>query len=85
MPSPIGNMLCASMELLQLEVGPREFFRFASSQDIIGWDNFLLGMVSVHLRPIQIQYSHLLASASMLNVDDWMSPRLQIPAEFRSV
>jgi hypothetical protein len=55
MPSLIGNMLCASMELIQLEVGPREFFRFASSQDIIGWDNFLLGMVSMHLRPIQLR------------------------------
>jgi hypothetical protein len=50
---------------------PREFLRFASSHDIIGWDNFLLGMVSMHLQPIQ--YSHLLALASMLNVDDWMS------------
>jgi hypothetical protein len=50
---------------------PREFLRFALSQDIIGWDNFLLGMVSMYLRPIQ--YSHLLVSSLMLNVDDWMS------------
>jgi hypothetical protein len=48
----------------------REIMRFAASQDMIGWDNFLLGMVSMHIRPIQ--YSHLLASASMMNVDDWM-------------
>ena len=46
----------------------REIMRFAASQDMIGWDNFLLGMVSMHIRPIQ--YSHLLASASMMNVDD---------------
>ncbi len=50
---------------------PRQFLRFASSQDIIGWDNFLLGMVSSHLRPIQ--YSHLLVSSSLMNIDDWMS------------
>jgi hypothetical protein len=50
---------------------PREFLRFAPSQDIIGWDNFLLGMVSMYMQPIQ--YSHLLVSSLMLNVDDWMS------------
>ena len=49
---------------------PREFLRFALSQDIIGWDNFLLGMVSMYLRPIQ--YSHLLISSSMLTIG-WLN------------
>jgi hypothetical protein len=50
---------------------PREFLRFTSSEDIIGWDNFLLGMVSMYMR--LNQYSHLLVSSSMINVDNWMS------------
>jgi hypothetical protein len=49
---------------------PSQFHRFAFSQDMIGWDNFMLGKVSLYLRPIQ--YSHLLCSPSMLAVDDWM-------------
>jgi hypothetical protein len=49
---------------------PAGYQRFAYSQDMIGWDNFMLGMISTHLRPIQ--YSYLLGSASMLTVDDWM-------------
>jgi hypothetical protein len=49
---------------------PAEFHRFAYAQDMIGWDNFMLGKISTHLRPIQ--YSHLLSSPLMLTVDDWM-------------
>jgi hypothetical protein len=49
---------------------PAEFHRFAYTQDMIGWDNFMLGKISTHLRPIQ--YSHLLSSPLMLTVDDWM-------------
>jgi hypothetical protein len=49
---------------------PSQFHRFAFSQDMIGWDNFMLGKISMHLRPIQ--HSHLLCSSSMLTVDDWM-------------
>jgi hypothetical protein len=60
-----------SVTLSSMAGRSREIMRFASLQDIIGWDNLLLGMVSMHIRPIQ--YSHLLASASILNVDDWMS------------
>jgi hypothetical protein len=49
---------------------PSEFHCFAFSKDMIGWDNFMLGKVSLYLRPIQ--YSHLLCSPSMLMADDWM-------------
>jgi hypothetical protein len=49
---------------------PAEFHRFAYAQDMIGWDNFMLGKISTHLHPIQ--YSHLLSSPLMLTVDDWM-------------
>ena len=31
---------------------PSRFHRFAFSQDMIGWDNFMLGKVSLLLRPI---------------------------------
>lgn len=68
---PIYLLNRGTVSMSSIEGLPREFLRFASSQDIIGWDNFLLGMVSMHLRPIQ--YSYLLTSPSMLNVDDWMS------------
>jgi hypothetical protein len=49
---------------------PSKFHRFAFSQDMIGWDNFMLGKMSLFLQ--SIQYSHLLCSPSMLTVDDWM-------------
>jgi hypothetical protein len=49
---------------------PSQFHRFAFSQDMIGWDNFMLRKVSLYLPPIQ--YSHLLCSPSMLTFDDWM-------------
>jgi hypothetical protein len=49
---------------------PDDYQQFAYSQDMIGWDNFMLGMISTHLQPIQ--YNYLLGSASMLTVDDWM-------------
>jgi hypothetical protein len=68
---PIYLLNQGSVALSSIVGLPRDFLRFASSQDIIGWDNFLLGMASMHLRPIQ--YSHLLASALMLNVDNWMT------------
>jgi hypothetical protein len=31
---------------------------FAVSQDIIGWDRFIMGMVSLKLLPIQSAYLH---------------------------
>jgi hypothetical protein len=50
---------------------PSQFHQFAFSQDMIGWDNFMLRKISMqHLGPIQ--HSHLLCSPSMLTVDDWM-------------
>lgn len=42
-----------------------KFHQFAFSQDMIGWDNFMLGKVSIFLRPIQ--HSHLLCSPSMFH------------------
>lgn len=50
---------------------PSDYHRFAFTQDQIGWDNFMLGKISNHLRPIQ--YSHLLVSPSLMTVDDWMA------------
>lgn len=68
---PIYLLNRGAVQMSSIDRLPRQFLRFASSQDIIGWDNFLLGMVSSHLRPIQ--YSHLLVSPSLKNIDDWMS------------
>lgn len=47
-----------------------EIRAFAFSQDLIGWENFMLGMISYHIR--SVQYSHLLTTSSLLTVDDWM-------------
>lgn len=44
--------------------------QFAFAQDLIGWDNFMLGMISSHLRAIQ--HSHLIGSSSLLTVEDWL-------------
>lgn len=49
---------------------PAELRAFAFAQDQIGWDNFMMGMISYHIRAVQ--YSHLLGSSSLLTVDDWM-------------
>jgi hypothetical protein len=48
-----------------------EIQRFAFSQDMIGWDNFMVGMISHHIR--SIQYPHLLSAPTLLMVDDWMT------------
>lgn len=48
-----------------------EYYSFVFRQDLIGWDNFMLGMVTYRLH--LIQHSHLLNSPSTVNVDDWMS------------
>jgi hypothetical protein len=49
---------------------PVHLQQFAFAQDLIGWDNFMLGMVSSHLRAIQ--HSHLVGAPSVLTADDWM-------------
>ena len=49
---------------------PLPYQKFAHAQDLIGWDNFMVGMISTHLRPLQ--YNHLLNSPSVLTVEDWM-------------
>jgi hypothetical protein len=54
-----------AVQMLSIDGLPWEFLRFASSQDIIGWDNFLLGMVSMYLCgqfSTLISLSHLLSS-----------------------
>jgi len=44
---------------------------FAFEQDLMGWDHFMLGLISGQLR--KIQYAHLIVSPSVMSVDDWMS------------
>lgn len=44
--------------------------KFAFAQDLIGWDNFMLGMISSHLRAVQ--HSHMIGAPSVLTADDWM-------------
>jgi hypothetical protein len=43
---------------------------FAVSQDIIGWDNFIMGMVSLKLLPIQSTY--LLQCNSFFQEERWI-------------
>jgi hypothetical protein len=59
-----GTTLCS------LRHTPKELSSFTYAQDLIGWDNFMLGMIAYQIRAIQ--YSHLIASPSLLTVDDWM-------------
>jgi hypothetical protein len=49
---------------------PYIFDKFAESQDIIGWDNFAVGMVLTKLLPIQSSYS--IASKSSANATRWI-------------
>jgi len=50
---------------------PSIFHEFANSQDIIGWDQFMMGMVSTKLLPIQS--SHLIKSKSLANATRWIT------------
>ena len=45
--------------------------RLASSQDVLGWDNFMEGKLSVYFA--SIQRDHLLLSPSCMVAEDWMS------------
>lgn len=60
-----GNTTLCSLPRLSPEIQA-----FAFSQDLIGWENFMLGMISQQIR--RVQYAHLLTTSSMLTVDDWM-------------
>eukprot|EP00956_Cyclotella_meneghiniana_P027633 scaffold62402_cov42-Cyclotella_meneghiniana.AAC.1 len=50
---------------------PPEYYKFVYEQQLIGWDNFMLGQITTSLRPLQ--HSHLLSSPSLLTVDDWLT------------
>jgi hypothetical protein len=50
---------------------PSIFHEFANSQDIIGWDQFMMGMVSTKLLPIQSL--HLIESKSLANAMRWIT------------
>jgi hypothetical protein len=49
---------------------PHIIQEFAELQDIIGWDNFIMGMVSSKLLPIQS--THLLQSKFSSNASRWI-------------
>ncbi len=50
---------------------PHIFQEFAESQDVIGWDNFVMGMVSSKLLPIQSDF--FLRSKSSSRATHWIS------------
>eukprot|EP00956_Cyclotella_meneghiniana_P025077 scaffold51495_cov38-Cyclotella_meneghiniana.AAC.3 len=50
---------------------PPEYYKFVYEQQLIGWDNFMLGIITSTLRPLQ--HGHLLGSSSLLTVDDWLT------------
>jgi hypothetical protein len=50
---------------------PHIFQDYAASQDVIGWDGFVTGMVSNKLLPIQSAVSH--SSRSSSNATRWIS------------
>jgi hypothetical protein len=47
------------------------FHKITESQDVIGWDNFAVGMVSIKLLPIQSSY--LIKSISSAHAMRWIS------------
>jgi hypothetical protein len=64
-------MICGgSQQLMSLSRLPVHLQQFAYAQDLIGWGNFMLGMISSHLRAVQ--HSHLLSAPSLLTADDWL-------------
>jgi hypothetical protein len=64
-----GMMTCleCSTDLNLLSI----FHKLANSQDIIGWDQFMMGMVSTKLFPIQSL--HLIKSKSSANAMRWIT------------
>jgi hypothetical protein len=64
-----GNIMC--LECLD-NLNINTIFRdFAASQDIIGWDGFVTGMVSSKLLPIQSTVSH--SSRSSPSTERWIT------------
>ncbi len=64
-----GSILCSKC-LMAMNL-PCIIQEFTESQDIIGWDNFIMGMLSSKLLPIQ--GTHLLQSKSISNASRWIS------------
>jgi hypothetical protein len=50
---------------------PRIFHEFATSHNTIGWDHFMMGMISTKLLPIQS--SHIVESSSSASAIRWIS------------
>ncbi len=64
-----GTMTCVEC-LLSLQL-PYVYQEFATSQDIIGWDKFVMGMVLTKLLPIQS--SHSVESNSSARATRWIT------------
>eukprot|EP00956_Cyclotella_meneghiniana_P033377 scaffold95526_cov21-Cyclotella_meneghiniana.AAC.1 len=64
-------MTRGSSRLADFHDVPPEYYKFVYKQQLIGWDNFLLGLITSSLRPLQ--HCHLLGSPSLLTVDDWLT------------
>jgi hypothetical protein len=64
-----GTITCAKCSMA-LNM-PHIIQEFAVSQDVIGWDSFIMGMVSSKLLPIQS--AHSLTSSSSPNATRWIS------------
>jgi hypothetical protein len=45
-----------TIDIVAVTTTPMPIHEFAKSQDVIGWDNFVMGMVSSKLLPIQSNY-----------------------------
>ncbi len=64
-----GSLMCVKCSsALNL---PHSFQEFAKSQDVIGWDNFVVGMVSSKL--LKIQSLHLTESSSSICTTGWIT------------
>ena len=64
-------MIRGSSRLSDFSDASPEYYKFVYEQQLIGWDNFLLGQITSSLRPLQ--HSHLLSSPSLLTVHDWLT------------
>lgn len=68
---PLYILRRGESNLSEIQYLSRDLQPFAFEQDLIGWDNFMIGQISGQLR--QYQYVHLLNSPSIMSVDDWMA------------
>ena len=58
----------------------RQLQRLTNSQDVIGWDHFMKGKLSIYFQ--EVQREHLLSSPSMMTALDWMTQFISLILQY---